>query len=586
MRFGDNCYYFGTDSLDFSSARAACRAISGSDLASILTSAEADFIKSALEKKYTKPSELWIGLTDSKNAGTFEWYESGAVPYYARWKCNLRASGSAPHCGTVFAGSADVGQWGKTSCASSIKGYVCKYGTAPTVRLVRGDCPSGFFALENKCYKHVTGHPKKWHDASAHCARHYKGMLMSTGNIKQKAFIETYMQKLKPGFNGRVWLGLRNVAMGPWIWNDRSCYTFSDWSCISQNVGISGEHCLTIDFRSASRSNAGRWIAGSCSEHHTFFCEIPISHATPKRLTSPTCIDTGFKCPTGWLQKGYSCYYFEKNAPKTTFEAAINHCRSKNGSSLVVINDETESAFLTQEMNNIQTKSTDLRLWIGLYDILVTRGGPRTGVRWVDDTTTSYLNWDCKRHHFFNGFGTVAHCGYMFTGDNSPESRNGLWGLQPCLTRTGARTMGYICELPAPHTAYARQAAPAFSQGMCEAGWVQDGQTCFYLVFESADKLPWSEARSECQRLGGDIAMARTKEENILIMKLILENQPHFNQRVWIGLSTQKIEGSFSWVDHQQLENLAHRHWTCAKWFYNRQPYTRRGALCSVIAPV
>eukprot|EP00117_Sycon_ciliatum_P038686 scpid2705/ scgid1303/ Macrophage mannose receptor 1 len=560
--YAGNCYYFGNESLAYSAARAKCQATPGADLVSILTNAEADFITSNLQQQnYTVERQLWIGLTDTDDDGGYEWYETSAVLDFANWDCGQPGAGSSAYnCGTVYAGSSKVGRWGDSSCSGAIGGYICKYGTAPVVRLVRSDCPYGWYALENKCFKfEMTAPAQNWADANKMCKSKYNGTLMSASDPKQMALFLTYINQFYPLTSKAVWMGLRQVQNehSPWTWTDLTCSKYANWGCGEpNNAGWQGEDCMSIGFGKTNR-NAGRWNDANCNDRKQYACEIPFSFKTLSSVSNPTCDETGIKCPAGWLQNGRSCYYIETN-DRENWPGAVNRCNAKNGASLLSISDPNEQAFITSAVTNLGLTS-EKKLWIGMNkDVSYSR------FTWPDGTVALYRNWDCE---FIKGSSSWSRsCAYLFAGARASGRRDGYWGADYCSSWSSSYNKdGYICESTIPQAV-----APKFNQGICESGWIQSGRTCLYPATKSSDKLGWFSARAECQKLGGDLAITKTKEENAFVLDYIAANEPTFDQPIWIGLFVQYPVGTannqtFYWVDNSTLTSYPYRHWGCGE---------------------
>ena len=84
----------------------------------------------------------------------------------------------------------------------------------------------------------------------------------------------------------------------------------------------------------------------------------------------------------------------------------------------------------------------------------------------------------------------------------------------------------------------------------CADGWTSNKDRCFYF---GRNLKSWTEARSYCQRRGGDLARGDTYSRNRFITLLA-----YGVENVWIGLSDLSNEGHFHWVgtdEHAEYEN-------------------------------
>lgn len=82
----------------------------------------------------------------------------------------------------------------------------------------------------------------------------------------------------------------------------------------------------------------------------------------------------------------------------------------------------------------------------------------------------------------------------------------------------------------------------------CLPGWVEYSSRCFFLSPEG-DK-EWEDARRECIRFGGDLAVVLDPKDQEFFTDLIYENISRgTNQSAWIGLTDIMREGTFVWVN-------------------------------------
>jgi len=61
--------------------------------------------------------------------------------------------------------------------------------------------------------------------------------------------------------------------------------------------------------------------------------------------------------------------------------------------------------------------------------------------------------------------------------------------------------------------------------------------------------LDWSEARRNCQNLGGDLAKITSGTEHQFILDLIAKQQKTNGNSVWLGLH-RKADNKFYWADN------------------------------------
>lgn len=82
----------------------------------------------------------------------------------------------------------------------------------------------------------------------------------------------------------------------------------------------------------------------------------------------------------------------------------------------------------------------------------------------------------------------------------------------------------------------------------CLPGWTEHSSRCFFLSPEG-DK-EWEDARLQCIRFGGDLAVVLDTEDQEFFTDLIFQNiNSGTNQSAWIGLTDMMREGTFVWVN-------------------------------------
>ena len=85
----------------------------------------------------------------------------------------------------------------------------------------------------------------------------------------------------------------------------------------------------------------------------------------------------------------------------------------------------------------------------------------------------------------------------------------------------------------------------------CPQDWVLHGNSCYHVI--DTPTLKWSDARTTCQNLGGDLAIIRSQDENNFVRDLI--NQQTVQDRgAWIGLYRKADhDNKFYWIDDTPL---------------------------------
>nr|XP_046224287.1 CD209 antigen-like protein A [Oncorhynchus gorbuscha] len=120
----------------------------------------------------------------------------------------------------------------------------------------------------------------------------------------------------------------------------------------------------------------------------------------------------GRRCPEGWREFEFSCYYITNE--KKTWTQSSEECQ-EFGADLVIINSKEEQVFIN---GLYQTKNN---VWIGLTDS-VTEGT----WKWVDGTPLTTANWERGQPNGNNG--TDQDCGEFVYHPTS----QGWWNDEKC----------------------------------------------------------------------------------------------------------------------------------------------------------
>ncbi|XP_043935580.1 C-type lectin domain family 4 member E-like isoform X2 [Protopterus annectens] len=79
----------------------------------------------------------------------------------------------------------------------------------------------------------------------------------------------------------------------------------------------------------------------------------------------------------------------------------------------------------------------------------------------------------------------------------------------------------------------------------CPDKWIHFQQSCYFF---SNDRLNWSMSRESCKSSNADLVVINSKEEQDFLSK-------HYNETSWIGLTDQKKENNWKWVDGTEYKN-------------------------------
>uniref|UniRef100_A0A8C4T2I2 C-type lectin domain-containing protein n=1 Tax=Erpetoichthys calabaricus TaxID=27687 RepID=A0A8C4T2I2_ERPCA len=75
----------------------------------------------------------------------------------------------------------------------------------------------------------------------------------------------------------------------------------------------------------------------------------------------------------------------------------------------------------------------------------------------------------------------------------------------------------------------------------CSESWVLFNASCYFF---STDKLDWNASRNNCTSIGGHLVIIDSEEDY----------SSSWDKSYWIGLTDQKTEGHFLWMNNKHLD--------------------------------
>ena len=82
----------------------------------------------------------------------------------------------------------------------------------------------------------------------------------------------------------------------------------------------------------------------------------------------------------------------------------------------------------------------------------------------------------------------------------------------------------------------------------CPQHWVLRGNSCYNVI--DTPTVRWSDARTTCQNLGGDLAIIRSQDENSFTLELLKKQKTVTLYGAWLGLYRKPSAGdAFYWID-------------------------------------
>ncbi|KAM6919233.1 macrophage mannose receptor 1-like [Xenentodon cancila] len=225
-------------------------------------------------------------------------------------------------------------------------------------------------------------------------------------------------------------------------------------------------------------------------------------------------------CPTTstehWTKNVITGAYYQKNPQSAlTWAQAETSCKQQ-AAELLSITSPDQQAFVSGLLKEARNK-----LWLGL--VL----NPEHGWQWSDGKPFCYLRWEAG-----NPLPTPGHnCAFLDTAGQHK------WHSSTC-----AKKLGYIC-----YKGGAPPAPPQIEQGFCPSPWIPYNGHCFHLKRTSQT---WSDARTDCQKEGGDLVSIRNLEDQSFVISQLGYGA---NDELWIGLNDRRTEGLFEWSDHSTV---------------------------------
>uniref|UniRef100_A0AAY4DNH5 C-type lectin domain-containing protein n=1 Tax=Denticeps clupeoides TaxID=299321 RepID=A0AAY4DNH5_9TELE len=83
----------------------------------------------------------------------------------------------------------------------------------------------------------------------------------------------------------------------------------------------------------------------------------------------------------------------------------------------------------------------------------------------------------------------------------------------------------------------------------CLPDWLPFEDSCYFI---STMNRIWKNSQEFCAERGGHLAIIHTAEEQYIIMESLFIIICHWNA-YWFGISDEKLEGSWQWVDGTEL---------------------------------
>jgi len=372
----------------------------------------------------------------------------------------------------------------------------------------------------NFCYK-LNQVKMNWTEANAYCKS--KGAnLVSIGSKIEEIFLTSLLIDSFELMN--IWIGYNDrVLRGSYQWSDNARTTYTNWFNGQPDDTARRGSCVKAALNQGYRSFLS-WTDDDCSTLNSFMCKkLKRSAVTSAPFTTTA---NNNSCLPGWLRYKNNCYQF--STLNATWSGARTVCASQKAS-LATINsiDENEAVF------NFLVNSTRESAWIGLHD-----RGIFAGHQWTDDSPVNFVRWDSGQPD--SNLGQQA-CVLM--------ASNGFWRDNDCFAMRP-----YICKASVgiativPTTkALTVPVTPTANLKYCPRNWVWSSATgnCYFFSNRTYF-VSWTEARSYCRSMSGDLASIESSVEQGYLEPFLLTFS---SKSAWIGLSDLGIESGWEWSD-------------------------------------
>ncbi|KAK8734902.1 hypothetical protein OTU49_005721, partial [Cherax quadricarinatus] len=455
--WNNHCYFFSDTTTDWDSAHDACNNNMGSELVSIASEDEDNYLASVLSSAYKL---AWIGLHDDNNGANWHWVDGTPLDYTNWYYTEPNDQDGNEHCAEK---RYDYGnQWNDMRC-SETNYYICKI-TVTT-------CPQTWAYKNGKCY-FASDFEITWNEARDKCKEYNtEADLVSIHSDEENAFFTEQLTHKSDA----TWLGLSyNQISDQWIWSDGQVNNYTNWNEGEPNSDT--ENCVEcIDYPTDPAH--GKWNNLDCTASRAFACELFPTHTVG--------------CEEGWFNFDNYCYWASDSYNWVSFSSARADCQSKGGD-LASIHSAEENDYIVSQVNSDYYYNT--YWWIGMTD-----SGHEGTYQWSDGTSVTYTNWDILSYYSFRGESNCALLGDNF-GDN-------LWSLDLCDSYNS-----YVCKKPQESTPITP------SQDGCNTDDAAYKGSCYNLPDM---EYSWSDAKAYCESHSAHLLVLNDRYESAFVSAML-----------------------------------------------------------------
>uniref|UniRef100_A0A7N9D2Z6 Secretory phospholipase A2 receptor n=1 Tax=Macaca fascicularis TaxID=9541 RepID=A0A7N9D2Z6_MACFA len=512
--YQDAEYLFHTFASEWSNFGFVCSWLH-SDLLTIHSAHEQEFIHSKIKALSKYGASWWIGLQEERANDEFRWRD-GTPVIYQNWDTGRErtVNNQSQRCGFI---SSVTGLWGSEECSVSMPS-ICKRKKVWLIEKKKdtpkqhGTCPKGWLYFNYKCLLlNIPKDPsswKNWTHAQHFCAEE-AGTLVAIESEVEQAFITMNLF----GQTTNVWIGLQNDDYETWL--NGKPVVYSNWSPfdtinIPNHSTTEVQKHIPLCALLSSNPNfhfTGKWYFEDCGkEGYGFVCE-------KMQDTSGRGVNTSDMYPMpNTLEYGNRTYKII-NANMTWY-AAIKTCLM-HGAQLVSITDQYHQSFLTVVLNRLGYAH-----WIGLF---TTDNG--LNFDWSDGTKSSFTFWKDEE--------SSLH------GDCVFADTNGRWHSTAC----ESFLQGAICHV-LPET------RPSEHPELCSETsipWIKFKSNC-YSFSTVLDSMSFEAAHEFCKKEGSNLLTIKDEAENAFLLEELFAFGSSV-QMVWLNAQFDGNNETIKWFD-------------------------------------
>ncbi|KAM6178327.1 secretory phospholipase A2 receptor [Rhynchocyon petersi] len=527
--YQDTEYLFHTYASEWAPFEFVCSWLH-SDLLTIHSAHEQEFIHSKIKALSKYGVNWWIGLQEDRANGEFRWRDGTPVTYQ-NWDTQRGRSvkNESQRCGFI---SSVTGLWGSEECSISMPS-ICKREKIVVIEEEKdtskqhGTCPKGWLYFNYKCIlvkiPKDPSHLKNWTTAQNFCVKE-GGTLVSIENEVEQAFITMNLL----GQTTNVWIGLQDDNYDKWL--NGKPVIYANWSPFDiiniphQNITEVKKHIPLCALLSSNPNFhfSGKWYFEDCGkEGYGFVCEKLQDTSGPAVNISamysvPNTLDYGNRT------------YKIINANMTWY-TAMKTCLM-HGAELVSITDQYHQSFLTIILNRLGHAH-----WIGLFT-----ADNGLNFDWSDGTKSSFIYWKDEESAF------LGECVFADT--------SGRWSSTDCKSFL----QGAICYMPTETRPFERPELCS-ETSMTSIPWIKFKSNC-YSFSTALDSTSFEDAYEFCKKEGSDLLTIKDEDENTFLLQRLFALGSSV-QMVWLNARFDSSNETLRWFDGTPTDQSSWSAW-------------------------